>query len=239
MSRRFLYLCSALLSAACWSVSAADEANKDLQPERPRRPTIGQDAEDHQADRCSTRPRPTRFSRPWRCSRRTIPGTWLSKTGRCTPTRRTSSPRSAPTSRSATTPTWASSWCRPTRRRSTSRSSATPASRTRGRSRCRTTCPIEGWPANYKRTPQLRDLTLDDVQRDKLKEDGDRHAIVVDPVNRMLYEFYQREEDRRRLAGGAGVDLRSEVEQAAARRTGPRPTRPACRSSPPWCATTN
>ena len=29
------------------------------------------------------------------------------------------------------------------------------------------------------------------MQRDKLKEDGDRHAIVVDPVNRMIYEFYQ------------------------------------------------
>ena len=29
------------------------------------------------------------------------------------------------------------------------------------------------------------------MQRNKLKEDGDRHAIVVDPANRMLYEFYQ------------------------------------------------
>jgi hypothetical protein len=51
--------------------------------------------------------------------------------------------------------------------------------------------PIEGWPANYKRNPKLKDTTLDDVQRDKLKENGDRHAIVVDPTNRMLYEFYQ------------------------------------------------
>jgi hypothetical protein len=51
--------------------------------------------------------------------------------------------------------------------------------------------PLEGWPANYKRTPALRGVTLDDVQRDKRKEDGDRHALVVDPVNRMLYEFYQ------------------------------------------------
>jgi len=51
--------------------------------------------------------------------------------------------------------------------------------------------PIEGWPANYKRSPQLRGLSLDDVQRDKKKEDGDRHAIVVDPVKRVLYEFYQ------------------------------------------------
>lgn len=51
--------------------------------------------------------------------------------------------------------------------------------------------PIEGWPANYQRNPKTKDLTLDDVQRDKLKENGDRHAIVVDPTNRMLYEFYQ------------------------------------------------
>jgi hypothetical protein len=51
--------------------------------------------------------------------------------------------------------------------------------------------PIEGWPANYLRNPKLKGTTLDDVQRDKLKENGDRHAIVVDPTNRMLYEFYQ------------------------------------------------
>ena len=51
--------------------------------------------------------------------------------------------------------------------------------------------PIEGWPVQYSRNPKLKDTTLDDVQRDKLKENGDRHAIVVDPTNRMLYEFYQ------------------------------------------------
>jgi hypothetical protein len=51
--------------------------------------------------------------------------------------------------------------------------------------------PIEGWPVNYTRNPKLKGTTLDDVQRDKLKEGGDRHAIVVDPTNRMLYEFYQ------------------------------------------------
>ncbi len=51
--------------------------------------------------------------------------------------------------------------------------------------------PIEGWPAHYSRNPKLKGTTLDDVQRDKLKEGGDRHAIVVDPTNRMLYEFYQ------------------------------------------------
>jgi hypothetical protein len=51
--------------------------------------------------------------------------------------------------------------------------------------------PIEGWPAYYKRTPALRGLSLDDVQRDTRQQDGDRHALVVDPVHRMLYEFYQ------------------------------------------------
>ncbi|MCI0700931.1 MAG: hypothetical protein L0241_07605 [Planctomycetia bacterium] len=51
--------------------------------------------------------------------------------------------------------------------------------------------PIEGWPAHYKRDPKLKNLTLDDVQRDKLKEGGDRHGIVVDPTTRVLYEFYQ------------------------------------------------
>ena len=45
------------------------------------------------------------------------------------------------------------------------------------------------------------------MQRDKLKEDGDRHAIVVDPTNRMLYEFYQLQEDRRGLAGGAQASI--------------------------------
>ncbi|MFO0966949.1 MAG: hypothetical protein U0793_15355 [Gemmataceae bacterium] len=46
--------------------------------------------------------------------------------------------------------------------------------------------PIEGWPlAQHKG----KKLSLDEIQR--LKEDSDRHGIVVDPVNRMLYEFYQ------------------------------------------------
>jgi hypothetical protein len=47
--------------------------------------------------------------------------------------------------------------------------------------------PIEGWPLAYKD----KKVTLEDVQRNTLKEDADRHGIVVDPVNRMLYEFYQ------------------------------------------------
>jgi hypothetical protein len=50
--------------------------------------------------------------------------------------------------------------------------------------------PIEGWPSNYQRSASGKSPTLDDVQRDVLKQGGDRHASVVDPVNRMLYEFY-------------------------------------------------
>jgi hypothetical protein len=64
--------------------------------------------------------------------------------------------------------------------------------------------PIEGYPLGYQ------GLTLDEVQR---KEEGDldRHALVVDPVNRMLYEFYQlRKTDRGWMASGAAVfDLKS------------------------------
>lgn len=50
--------------------------------------------------------------------------------------------------------------------------------------------PIEGWPANFQRDANQRNLTLEDVQRNVRHEDADRHACVVDPVNRMLYEFY-------------------------------------------------
>ena len=50
--------------------------------------------------------------------------------------------------------------------------------------------PIEGWPVYYSRNRKGKKLTLLDVQRDALKQGGDRHAIVVDSTNRMLYEFY-------------------------------------------------
>ena len=50
--------------------------------------------------------------------------------------------------------------------------------------------PIEGWPVCYQRHYEGPSLTLEDVQHDKLGLGGDRHGIVVDPVNRMLYEFY-------------------------------------------------
>jgi hypothetical protein len=50
--------------------------------------------------------------------------------------------------------------------------------------------PIEGWPVYYQRHHKQKKLTLADVQRDTMKQGGDRHAIVIDPTNRMLYEFY-------------------------------------------------
>lgn len=58
--------------------------------------------------------------------------------------------------------------------------------------------PIEGWPAYFQRSPDLRRLTLDEVQRNVRNEDADRHAILVDPVGRKLYEFWQM----KKAAGG-------------------------------------
>lgn len=71
--------------------------------------------------------------------------------------------------------------------------------------------PIEGWPAHFLRDPKYKGITLDDVQRDKLKEDGDRHASVVDPASGVLYEFYRlRKKDTGWEASCAAVfDLKS------------------------------
>ena len=51
--------------------------------------------------------------------------------------------------------------------------------------------PIEGWPACYREDRRTVGQSLDDIQRDKLAAGGDRHAIIVDPAARMLYEFWQ------------------------------------------------
>jgi hypothetical protein len=71
--------------------------------------------------------------------------------------------------------------------------------------------PIEGWPNYYHRNSEAREKSLDDVQRDRFKGGGDRHAIVVDPINRMLYEFYQaKKTDSGWEASGAAIfDLKS------------------------------
>jgi hypothetical protein len=71
--------------------------------------------------------------------------------------------------------------------------------------------PLEGWPVEYLRRKGAARVTLEQVQRDALKEDGDRHALVVDPVNRRLFEFYQlRKTDAGWQAAQASVfDLKS------------------------------
>jgi len=70
--------------------------------------------------------------------------------------------------------------------------------------------PIEGWPAAYERQGGPK-LSLIDVQRDKLGRGGDRHAIVVDPIRRMLYEFgYMKKTDAGWEAGQASIfDLKT------------------------------
>ncbi|MBN1395563.1 MAG: hypothetical protein JW959_11110 [Pirellulales bacterium] len=67
--------------------------------------------------------------------------------------------------------------------------------------------PIEGWPVNYRG----KKVTLEDVQRDRLGERGDRHAIVVDPAGGMLYEFFQalRTDEGWQVAQASVFDLRS------------------------------
>jgi hypothetical protein len=71
--------------------------------------------------------------------------------------------------------------------------------------------PIEGWPAYYQREGKDLKLSLDDVQRDKLSRGGDRHGIVVDPVNRMLYEFFatRRADDGWQAAQASVFDLKT------------------------------
>ncbi|MCE5251845.1 hypothetical protein LLG96_16680 [bacterium] len=61
--------------------------------------------------------------------------------------------------------------------------------------------PIENWPLDGR--------TLSAAQT--AKETGDRHVIVVDPVNRMLYEFYQGRKTRTgwECACAAVFDLKS------------------------------
>ena len=51
--------------------------------------------------------------------------------------------------------------------------------------------PIEGWPACYREDRRTVGQSLDDIQRDKLRAGGDRHAIVVDPASMTLCEFWQ------------------------------------------------
>lgn len=60
--------------------------------------------------------------------------------------------------------------------------------------------PIEGWPVHYQRSGL--NLSLVEVQRRPEQYEGDRHAIVVDPVNRKLYEFFTFGRTREGWAAG-------------------------------------
>jgi len=68
--------------------------------------------------------------------------------------------------------------------------------------------PIEGWPAYFER--EKSGLTLDQVQRAD-DEDSDRHAIVLDPTNQKLYEFFKMHKKQGKWeADGASIfDLSS------------------------------
>ncbi|QDU93027.1 hypothetical protein [Lignipirellula cremea] len=70
--------------------------------------------------------------------------------------------------------------------------------------------PIEGWPAGFQQSDQPMP-TLREVQTDMQRFDGDRHAIVVDPVGGKLYEFYiMRREPKGWVAAQASIfDLKS------------------------------
>ena len=99
------------------------------------------------------------------------------------------------------------SWCRQTNSAIPVKIVAYPDESDKGPFPVPDNMPIEGWPANY----EGKKLTLDDVQRDKLREGGDRHGIVLDPINLLLYEFYQaRRADAGWQAAQASVfDLKS------------------------------
>jgi hypothetical protein len=48
--------------------------------------------------------------------------------------------------------------------------------------------PIEGWPAYFER--EQPEMKLAKLQERESFDESDRHAIVLDPMNKKLYEFY-------------------------------------------------
>jgi hypothetical protein len=44
--------------------------------------------------------------------------------------------------------------------------------------------PVEGWPGS-------KEISLGEYQRNLKNDDADRHSLIVDPINRVLYEFWQ------------------------------------------------
>jgi hypothetical protein len=99
----------------------------------------------------------------------------------------------------------------PTQKRVDVRITEYPAESDRGPFPVPDNMPIEGWPASHKRDSKYKGLTLEDLQRNTRNEKGDRHGIVVDPVNRKLYEFFVAKKTDRgwEAASAAAFDLAS------------------------------
>ncbi len=71
--------------------------------------------------------------------------------------------------------------------------------------------PLEGWPAGFSQFHAELNMTLDALQTDQHNLGGDRHALIVDPANRILYEFYQMKRTRRgwQASSAAIFDLKT------------------------------
>jgi hypothetical protein len=69
--------------------------------------------------------------------------------------------------------------------------------------------PIEGWPVLYER--EGKKITLNQLQQRDMEDGGDHHAIVVDPVNKKLYEFFKigKVDGKWKADGAAIFDLTS------------------------------
>ncbi len=68
--------------------------------------------------------------------------------------------------------------------------------------------PIEGWPVSFQRSGSGTVPPLDEIQR---HGEGDRHGIIVDPVQRILYEFFvlRRTDDGWQASQASVFDLKT------------------------------
>ena len=135
------------------------------------------------------RPKPTRSSRRWRFFPRTMPSIRSSKPGRRIRIRSALWPLLGAINRSATTETWALCSYPPDQPRVPVNIVEYPGESDPGPFPVPDNIPIEGWPVSYDREGVTRP-SLAEGQRRPEKYEADRHAIIVDPVNRMLYEFF-------------------------------------------------
>ena len=139
--------------------------------------------------------------------------------GRCIRTRRTSSRRSAPDKPLRYNPDMGFILVPPDQKQSRPEGRRTTrASRTRGRSRFPTTCRSKAGRSAQSATRTTRAGRWTTSSATRGNRGGDRHGDRRRSGQPHALRVLPGEEDRQRLAGGAGVDLRPEDEQAAARR---------------------